>query len=48
MAALRRALPQGPPVDDYTFVEGPADLDVYVTPVREVRLGELFRFPNAP
>ncbi|HEY5011192.1 MAG TPA: DUF899 family protein, partial [Acidimicrobiia bacterium] len=27
VAALRRALPPGPVVDDYTFLEGPSDLD---------------------
>ena len=27
VAALRRALPQGTPVQDYSFLEGPEDLD---------------------
>lgn len=48
VAAQRRALPQGPPVDDYVFVEGPADLDAGDEPVREVRLSELFTGPQRP
>ncbi len=46
VAALRRALPPGPMVDDYVFLEGPSDLDAGDEPVREVRLGELFRGPD--
>ncbi|OIK24147.1 hypothetical protein VT52_029395 [Streptomyces malaysiense] len=42
VAALRRSLPPGPEVDDYVFLEGPADLDAGDTPVRDVRLSELF------
>jgi predicted dithiol-disulfide oxidoreductase (DUF899 family) len=41
VAALRRALPPGPVVEDYVFEEGPVDLDVGDEPVREVRLSEL-------
>ncbi|MFI6357416.1 DUF899 family protein [Streptomyces sp. NPDC050743] len=48
VAALRRALPQGAEVDDYVFLEGPADLDAGDTPVREVRLSELFTGPGRP
>ena len=48
LAAQRRALPPGPPVDDYTFLEGPADLDAGDTPVREVRPTELFTGPERP
>ncbi|MEV6053177.1 DUF899 family protein [Streptomyces sp. NPDC052107] len=48
VAALRRALPQGADVDDYVFLEGPADLDAGDTPVREVRLSELFTGPGRP
>ncbi|QKW10737.1 DUF899 family protein [Streptomyces sp. NA04227] len=48
VAARRRALPQGPPVDDYTFLEGPADLDSGDAPLREVRLSELFTAPDRP
>lgn len=42
VAELRRALPQGAPVQDYTFEEGPADLAAGDTPVRSVRLSQLF------
>ncbi|GGN65381.1 hypothetical protein GCM10011579_035750 [Streptomyces albiflavescens] len=48
VAALRRALPQGPPVDDYAFVEGPADLDAGDAPVGETTLSELFTAPDRP
>ncbi|AJT68777.3 hypothetical protein T261_7175 [Streptomyces lydicus] len=48
VAAQRRALPQGPPVDDYVFLEGPADLDTGDTPVREVTLSGLFTAPDRP
>ncbi|MGW3172844.1 DUF899 family protein [Streptomyces sp. NPDC001153] len=48
VAALRRALPQGAEVDDYVFLEGPADLGADDTPVREVRLSELFTAPDRP
>jgi len=46
VAAMRRTLPDGPRVDDYVFVEGPRDLDAGDTPVREVRLSELFTGPG--
>lgn len=42
VAELRRQLPLGAPVRDYAFEEGPADLDAGDTPVRTVRLSELF------
>ncbi|MFH8340131.1 DUF899 family protein [Streptomyces sp. AM6-12] len=42
VAALRRSLPPGAEVGDYVFLEGPADLEAGDTPVREVRLRELF------
>ncbi|MBB4894245.1 putative dithiol-disulfide oxidoreductase (DUF899 family) [Streptomyces olivoverticillatus] len=48
VAARRRALPQGPPVDDYVFTEGPADLGAGDTPVREVALSGLFTAPERP
>ncbi|MDQ0938636.1 DUF899 family protein [Streptomyces sp. V1I1] len=48
VAAQRRALPQGPPVDDHVFIEGPADLDAGDTPVREVPLSGLFTAPDRP
>jgi len=46
VAALRRALPEGPVVDDYVFLEGPRDLDAGDDPVTEVRLSELFTGPD--
>ncbi|MER6327876.1 DUF899 family protein [Streptomyces sp. NPDC001034] len=42
VAALRRELPPGAEVGEYVFLEGPAGLDAGDTPVREVRLGDLF------
>ena len=45
VAQMRRDLPEGPVVDDYVFVEGPADLDAGDEP-REVRLSELFTGPD--
>jgi len=46
VAALRRQLPQGAIVEDYVFVEGPADLDAGDTPTHAVRLSELFTGPD--
>ncbi|BCJ74321.1 hypothetical protein CS0771_38650 [Catellatospora sp. IY07-71] len=46
VAKLRRALPPGPVMDDYTFREGPADLAEGDEPVTTVRLGELFTGPD--
>ena len=46
VAALRRQLPQGAPLQDYVFQEGPADLAAGDTPVRSVRLSELFTAPR--
>ncbi|MER5436850.1 DUF899 family protein [Streptomyces sp. NPDC002588] len=48
VAARRRSLPPGPPVDDYVFQEGPADLAAGDTPLREVSLGDLFTAPDRP
>ncbi|MFJ7074552.1 DUF899 family protein [Streptomyces sp. NPDC098781] len=48
VAARRRALPRGPAVEDYVFLEGPADLGSGDEPVREVRLSELFTAPERP
>jgi predicted dithiol-disulfide oxidoreductase (DUF899 family) len=42
VAALRRALPQGAALQDYEFLEGPANLDAGDEPVRTVKLSELF------
>jgi predicted dithiol-disulfide oxidoreductase (DUF899 family) len=46
VAALRRALPKGATVKDYVFLEGPSDLSAGDTPVRQVRLSELFTAPG--
>lgn len=46
VAAMRRGLPQGPAVQDYLFQEGPADLDAGDSPVRTVRLSQLFTGPS--
>jgi predicted dithiol-disulfide oxidoreductase (DUF899 family) len=48
VAELRRRLPQGAMIEDYAFEEGPADLDAGDTPVRTVRLSELFTAPDRP
>jgi predicted dithiol-disulfide oxidoreductase (DUF899 family) len=46
VAALRRELPQGAPIEDYLFQEGPANLDAGDDPVHPLRLSELFSAPN--
>jgi predicted dithiol-disulfide oxidoreductase (DUF899 family) len=46
VAALRRALPQGATVQDYEFLEGPADLNADDDPVQTVKLSELFTAPG--
>jgi predicted dithiol-disulfide oxidoreductase (DUF899 family) len=46
VADLRRRLPPGPFVDDYTFEEGPADLGAGDVPTRTVRLADLFTGPG--
>jgi len=46
VAEQRRQLPPGPVVDDYAFVEGPADLEAGDAPVGTVRLSELFSAPD--
>jgi predicted dithiol-disulfide oxidoreductase (DUF899 family) len=46
VAELRRRLPQGAPLQDYTFAEGPPNLDAGDTPTRIVRLNELFTLPD--
>jgi predicted dithiol-disulfide oxidoreductase (DUF899 family) len=48
VAELRRGLPQGATiqVQDYAFEEGPANLDAGDTPIRTIRLSELFSAPN--
>jgi predicted dithiol-disulfide oxidoreductase (DUF899 family) len=46
VAELRRQLPHGAPVQDYAFIEGPADLNAGDTPTQTVHLSELFSAPN--
>ena len=46
VAVLRRNLPEGASVQDYQFEEGPRDLAGGDSPVRAVRLSELFTKPN--
>jgi predicted dithiol-disulfide oxidoreductase (DUF899 family) len=46
VAQLRRQLPDGAIVQDYVFEEGPATLDAGDTPIRTVRLSELFTAPG--
>ena len=46
VAELRRHLPKGAVIEDYEFEEGPSDLDAGDTPIRGVRLSELFTGPN--
>jgi predicted dithiol-disulfide oxidoreductase (DUF899 family) len=53
VAELRRHLPEGAPVQDYEFEEGPRDLAMKSSegveaPVRTVRLSELFSKPDRP
>ena len=46
VAELRRQLPEGAIIQDYTFEEGPVSLDEGDTPTRTVRLSELFTGPD--
>lgn len=46
VAELRRQLPQGAIVEDYTFTEGPADLNDGDTPSKKIRLSELLPKPD--
>lgn len=46
VAELRRALPQGAPLKDYEFLEGPFDLNAGDEPTHTVKLSELFMSPN--
>jgi predicted dithiol-disulfide oxidoreductase (DUF899 family) len=46
VAELRRHLPQGAPIEDYQFQEGPRDLKAGDSPAHTVRLSELFTNPN--
>src|ERR1700693_3662576 len=46
VAEMRRHLPQGAPIQDYQFEEGPRDLNAGDAPLHTVRLSELFTKPN--
>src|SRR5438477_12306578 len=46
VAEMRRRLPQGAPLQDYVFQEGPGNLDDGDSPIRSVRLSELFTEPG--
>src|ERR1700733_12667780 len=46
VAGLRRHLPQGAPIQDYQFEDGPRDLNADDAPLHTVRLSELFTKPN--
>src|SRR5438105_9797829 len=46
VAELRRHLPPGAIVQDYTFEEGPENLADEDKPIRKVHLSELFTGPN--
>jgi predicted dithiol-disulfide oxidoreductase (DUF899 family) len=46
VAEMRRKLPEGAPLQDYVFQEGPRDLNGADAPVRTVRLSELFTKPD--
>src|SRR5215475_13647067 len=48
VAAMRRNLPQGAFLQDYVLQEGPNDLNAGDTPVRSVRLTQLFTKPDRP
>jgi predicted dithiol-disulfide oxidoreductase (DUF899 family) len=48
VAAMRRALPKGAVVKDYEFLEGPRDLDAGDSPVRTVKLSDLFTSSDRP
>ena len=46
VSELRRHLPQGAPIQDYQFEEGPRDLNAGDAPLHTVRLSELLTKPN--
>lgn len=46
VAELRRHLPEGAPLQDYEFQEGPRELNSGDAPARPVRLSELFTKPD--
>src|ERR1039458_1876520 len=48
VAAMRRRLPQGAALQDYEFIEGPANLNAGDEPVTNVKLSELFTAAGRP
>jgi predicted dithiol-disulfide oxidoreductase (DUF899 family) len=48
VAEMRRGLPQGAAIPDYEFLEGPRALDAGDTPIRKVKISELFSAPERP
>src|SRR5262245_41457288 len=46
VAELRRTLPQGAPIQDYEFLDGPTSLNEGDEPIRKVRSSELFTAPD--
>jgi predicted dithiol-disulfide oxidoreductase (DUF899 family) len=48
VAVLRRALPEGAEIQDYSFLQGPTSLDDGDAPATKVRLSELFTSPGRP
>ena len=48
VAQMRRALPPGAVIQDYTFEEGPRNLDAGDTPITTTRLSELLSAPDRP
>jgi predicted dithiol-disulfide oxidoreductase (DUF899 family) len=46
VAQMRRRLPQGAPIQNYEFLEGPEDLYAGDAPIRTVRLTDLFTAPD--
>lgn len=48
VAAMRRRLPMGAALEDYEFIEGPANLDAGDEPVTNVKLSELFTAEQRP
>lgn len=46
VAELRRQLPPGAVIQDYEFIEGPADLNAGDAPLAKTRLSQLFTAPN--
>jgi predicted dithiol-disulfide oxidoreductase (DUF899 family) len=46
VSEMRRRLPPGPALKDYELKEGPGNLDAGDSPIRSVRLSELFTAPD--